>query len=154
MSAWNFIKKETQAQVFFCEFCEIFKSTDGVNTSGRLLLKTELINDAFVYDVTTNSNPNRSLEIRREWVHILRGKIGFEKLKNSIFFNHSYHYWEKIKKPKFPVGQMLCGVRVIEKVRAAANKLTGNWESILRCLFFLNIFLLTSSLFMLESRWS
>ena len=26
-SACNFIKKETQAQVFSCEFCEIFKNT-------------------------------------------------------------------------------------------------------------------------------
>ena len=25
--AWNCIKKETLAQVFFCEFCEISKST-------------------------------------------------------------------------------------------------------------------------------
>ena len=25
--AWNFIKKDTLAQVFPCEFCEIFKST-------------------------------------------------------------------------------------------------------------------------------
>ena len=24
--AWNFIKKETLAQVFSCEFCEIFKN--------------------------------------------------------------------------------------------------------------------------------
>ena len=26
-SACNYIKKEAQAQVFFCEFCEIFKNT-------------------------------------------------------------------------------------------------------------------------------
>ena len=26
--AWNFIKKETLAQVVFCEFCEIFKNTN------------------------------------------------------------------------------------------------------------------------------
>ena len=26
-AACNFIKKETQALVFFCEFCEIFKNT-------------------------------------------------------------------------------------------------------------------------------
>ena len=35
--ASNFIEKETLAQVFSCEFCEIFKNTF-VNTSGRLLL--------------------------------------------------------------------------------------------------------------------
>ena len=27
MQAYNFIKKETQAQVFSCEFCEISKNT-------------------------------------------------------------------------------------------------------------------------------
>ena len=30
LSAWNFIKKEILAQVFFCEFCEIFKNTFSV----------------------------------------------------------------------------------------------------------------------------
>ena len=34
----HFIKKETLAQVFFCEFCEISKNTFLQNTSGRLLL--------------------------------------------------------------------------------------------------------------------
>ena len=34
----NFIKKETLAQVFSCEFCEFFKNTFLQNTSGRLLL--------------------------------------------------------------------------------------------------------------------
>ena len=33
-----FIKKETLAQVFPCEFCEISKNTFSQNTSGRLLL--------------------------------------------------------------------------------------------------------------------
>ena len=33
-----FIKKETLAQAFFCEFCEISKNTFSQNTSGRLLL--------------------------------------------------------------------------------------------------------------------
>ena len=33
IEAWNFIKKETLAQVFPCEFCEVSK-----NTFGRLLL--------------------------------------------------------------------------------------------------------------------
>ena len=36
--ACNFIKKETLAQVFSCEFCEILKNTFLHNTSGRLLL--------------------------------------------------------------------------------------------------------------------
>ena len=36
--ARNFIKKETLAQVFSCEFCEISKNTFLQNTSGRLLL--------------------------------------------------------------------------------------------------------------------
>ena len=34
----NFIKTETLAQVFSCEFCEISKNTFLQNTSGRLLL--------------------------------------------------------------------------------------------------------------------
>ena len=37
--ACNFIKKETLAQVFSCEFCEISRNTFFLqNTSGRLLL--------------------------------------------------------------------------------------------------------------------
>ena len=39
VAACNFIKKETQAPVFSCEFCEISKNTFSQNTSGRLLLK-------------------------------------------------------------------------------------------------------------------
>ena len=35
--AYNFIKKETLAQLFPCEFCEIYKNTSLQNT-GRLLL--------------------------------------------------------------------------------------------------------------------
>ena len=35
----NFIKKETLAQVFPCEFCKISKNTFLQNTSGQLLLK-------------------------------------------------------------------------------------------------------------------
>ena len=42
--ACNFIKKETLAQVFSCEFCQISKSTLLQNTYGRLLL---LIADLF-----------------------------------------------------------------------------------------------------------
>ena len=38
MSAFNFIKKETLAQVFSGDFCEISKNTFLHNTSGRLLL--------------------------------------------------------------------------------------------------------------------
>ena len=34
----NFIKKETLAQVFYCEFCEISNNTFLTGTSGRLLL--------------------------------------------------------------------------------------------------------------------
>ena len=34
-----FIKKESLAQVFSCEFCEISKNTSFQNTSGRLLLQ-------------------------------------------------------------------------------------------------------------------
>ena len=36
--ACNFIKKETQAQVFSCEFFKIFKNILLQNTSGQLLL--------------------------------------------------------------------------------------------------------------------
>ena len=36
--ACNFIKKETLAQVFFCEFCEISKNNVLQNTSGWLPL--------------------------------------------------------------------------------------------------------------------
>ena len=38
----NFIKKETLAQVFSCEFCEISKNTF-FNTSGRLPLDREIL---------------------------------------------------------------------------------------------------------------
>ena len=38
LQACNFIKKETLAQVFSCEFCEIFNKTFSQNTSGWLLL--------------------------------------------------------------------------------------------------------------------
>ena len=41
--ACNFIKKETLAQVFSCEFCEISKNTFSKNTFGRLLL--DLVTD-------------------------------------------------------------------------------------------------------------
>ena len=37
--ACNFIKKETQAQVFSCQFSEIFRSTFLQNTGGRLFLR-------------------------------------------------------------------------------------------------------------------
>ena len=36
--ACNFIKKETLAKMFFCEFCTIFKNIFWENTSGWLLL--------------------------------------------------------------------------------------------------------------------
>ena len=35
--ACNFIKKETEIQVFYCKFCEIFKDTFLQNTSKRLI---------------------------------------------------------------------------------------------------------------------
>ena len=38
-SACNFIKKETVAQMFFCEFCEIPNKTFLQHVSGRLLLE-------------------------------------------------------------------------------------------------------------------
>ena len=37
-AVFNFIKKETLAQVFSCEFCEISKNIFLQKTSGRLLL--------------------------------------------------------------------------------------------------------------------
>ena len=37
--ACNFIQKETLAQVFSCEYCEISKNNFLLNTSERLLLK-------------------------------------------------------------------------------------------------------------------
>ena len=40
--ACNFIKKETLAQVFSCEFCEISKNAFLQNTSGRLLVEMKL----------------------------------------------------------------------------------------------------------------
>ena len=45
--ACNFIKKEALAQVFSCEFCEIFKNTFSQNTSGQLLLKIVLVAEKF-----------------------------------------------------------------------------------------------------------
>ena len=33
LEAWNFIKKETLAQVFSCDFCEIFKNAYFYRTS-------------------------------------------------------------------------------------------------------------------------
>ena len=44
--ARNFIKKETQAQVFSCEFCEISKNTFLQNTFGRLLLAIFMVKTA------------------------------------------------------------------------------------------------------------
>ena len=38
----NFIEKETPAQLFSCEFCEIFKKTFLKNTSERLLLLIDI----------------------------------------------------------------------------------------------------------------
>ena len=38
-STYNFIEKETLAQVFFCEFCEISKKPSSQNISGWLLLQ-------------------------------------------------------------------------------------------------------------------
>ena len=38
LEACNFFKKETLAEVFSCEFCEISENTFLQNTSGRLLL--------------------------------------------------------------------------------------------------------------------
>ena len=45
-AACNFIRKETLAQVFSCEFCEIPRIPFSLNTSGRLLLKVVCINRA------------------------------------------------------------------------------------------------------------
>ena len=39
--AWNFVKKETLAQVLSCESCEISKNTFLQNTSGQLLVKIQ-----------------------------------------------------------------------------------------------------------------
>ena len=40
----NFIKKESLAQVFSCEFCEIFKNTFLLqNTTERLLLRVQQV---------------------------------------------------------------------------------------------------------------
>ena len=36
--ACNFIKKETPAKTFFCEFCKIYRNVFWLNTSGWLLL--------------------------------------------------------------------------------------------------------------------
>ena len=38
LQSCNFIKKETPAKTFFCEFCKIFKNSFWQNTSGWLLL--------------------------------------------------------------------------------------------------------------------
>ena len=38
----NFIKKETLAQVFSCEFCEILRKSFSLNASWRLLLEMEI----------------------------------------------------------------------------------------------------------------
>ena len=40
VQAWNFIKKETIAQVFSCEFCEIFKKIFFIEHLWWLLLST------------------------------------------------------------------------------------------------------------------
>ena len=43
-----FNKKETLAQVFSCEFCDIFKNTFLQNNSGRLLLSIAIIYYCFL----------------------------------------------------------------------------------------------------------
>ena len=45
----NFIKKETLAQAFSCEFCEISKTPFLQNTSGRLLLDIPVFIFTFTY---------------------------------------------------------------------------------------------------------
>ena len=52
--AYNFITKETLAQVFSCEFCEMFKNTF-FNTSGRLLLINSWHIKAFQCSMQENS---------------------------------------------------------------------------------------------------
>ena len=48
LQASDFIKKETLAQAFSCEFCEVFYRTPYLqNTSGRLLLKLSSLRWAF-----------------------------------------------------------------------------------------------------------
>ena len=48
--AYNFIKKETLAQMFSCEFCQISKNTFLQNNSGRLLLNILLRWFYFTFD--------------------------------------------------------------------------------------------------------
>ena len=43
LQVFNFIKKETLAQAFPCELCEISKNTFLQNTSGRLLLYARMV---------------------------------------------------------------------------------------------------------------
>ena len=53
--ACNFIKKETLAQVLFCEFCELSKNTFLQNTYGRLLLDLNLRDATTLVSVVDNS---------------------------------------------------------------------------------------------------
>ena len=58
LRACNVIKKETQAQAFSFEFCEISKNTFLQNTSGRLLL-------VFLSNLTTFKNIFANIHVSR-----------------------------------------------------------------------------------------
>ena len=57
----NFIKKETLAQLFSCKFCEISKKPLLQNTSGWLLLQSNLF-DSIIEDGVTDKSDKSFIE--------------------------------------------------------------------------------------------
>ena len=74
----KFIKKETLAQVFSCEFCEIFKKPFLQNTPGRLLLLVNI----------------------KEWFTANKLSLNVEKTKYSFFHKLSKKDDIPIRLPK------------------------------------------------------
>ena len=85
--ACNFIKKETLAQVFLCEFCEISKNTFFTETSGRLLLS--------IFDLTVNTYKHKHLHY---FYHEKTDTIPCSNLKLGILFIKTWYFPMNIAK--------------------------------------------------------
>ena len=86
----NFIKKETLAQVFSCEFCEISKNTFFTDTSGRLILKTllkftgkHLCNSLFFNNFIKKETP--TLVFFSKFYKIFKNSFFTEHLRTSAY---------------------------------------------------------------------
>ena len=107
MQPWgcNFIKKETLAKVFSCEFCEISKNTFLRNTSGRLLLQfRKLSRFLTLHHIFSNNSKNTNQ--RDIW---LTGTDHFiSKLSKNVQFKKDIHLF-------FSIFQKICNKAKVQR---------------------------------------